>query len=126
MQLFHTMTKYILLLFLLFSTITSSAQSKECDCQNRVYINYDKADFVFNGKVLKRLSHRLNGNNVIQFRVYQMIKGKQTGETVAIMIPCLTTDCCGILFEKGKRYQVYARLVDGNYLTYLCSETKEL
>src|SRR5690606_37319392 len=84
------------------------------------------ADIVFVGKVVSvKNKGGFSGYNII-FKRCVIEKGKMKNKRISVFVPCLTDPCCGINFEKGKKYRVYALKQGGELKTNLCTETTEV
>jgi hypothetical protein len=83
------------------------------------------SDAVFLGKVIKtrRDAKGINeGNLFATFRVRQLWKGG-LGQEVVIETPP-NSAACGVAFQEGKEYLIYASMQDGSLRTHLCTRTK--
>lgn len=82
------------------------------------------SDAVFLGEVIKtrRDGRGVNeGNLFATFRVRQILKGDLQEEVVIETGP--NSAACGVPFQKGKEYLVYASMRDGQLRTHLCTRT---
>lgn len=82
------------------------------------------SDAVFLGEVIKtrRDGSGVNeGNLFATFRVRQILKGDLQEEVVIETGP--NSAACGVPFQKGKEYLVYASMRDGQLRTHLCTRT---
>lgn len=104
--------------FILISFVLSA-----CDCNENSYINIENADIVFVGKVIKIKEADVNKNNQIKFEIFSFNKGEQKKNKIIVGVPCLCVACCGISFERGKKYKVFAIYRANKLTTNLCSQT---
>ncbi len=80
-----------------------------------------QADAVFTGRVVE-IRNGQEGQLKVRFNVRKVYKGAVKESQV--VRTANNEAACGIEFESGKRYTVFAEKSDGKYLTGLCSGTK--
>lgn len=119
------MRGYISLLALLFLFVgVESAQACSCVPPPPPSEAVAASDAVFLGKVIKtrRTGSGINeGNLLATFRVRHIVKGDLQEDVVIETGP--NSAACGVPFEKGKEYLVYASMQDGQLRTHLCTRT---
>lgn len=84
------------------------------------------SDMVFYGQVIKtrRDANDINeGSLFATFRVRQIWKGELEPEIVIETAP--NSAMCGVGFEKGDQYLVYASMQEGRLHTHLCTRTRQ-
>ena len=114
------MKPFIRVFFLLIVLVTLGSFSWACSCAaSSVEGKLQNSDLVFHGSVDSKV---VNGNlmeNV--FSVQTAYKG-ELGDFVSIFTASSPVgSLCGIGFETGYDYLIYARVVDGKYTASLCS-----
>ena len=113
-----------LLLLLTASVGIQLAQACSCVTPFLPQAAFEASYAVFLGEVIKtrRDGQDINqGNLFATFRVRQIWKGDLEAEEVVMTGP--NSAACGVGFQKGKRYLVYASQRDGHLYTHLCSRT---
>lgn len=115
--------KYLLALAFLFLTFGAS-ESFACSCappSQTTNDDFQKATAVFVGRVLD-VQRKENAENItVKFTVQKYWKGK-ISNTVKVMTAS-NSAACGVNFEVGKDYLVYATENNGKLSTNLCSRT---
>jgi hypothetical protein len=116
----------IILLFFLLSvfSLPFASSSFACSClpPGSPFAELEKSDAVFSGKVLGVKTD--NSTLQAKIRVNEAWKGMDSKEVT--VHTSIDSAGCGVNFETGKEYIVYAYQEDGKYTTYLCSRTAEL
>jgi hypothetical protein len=112
--------KYFIVLFLTILNFQSIA----CDCASIKSLK--DADVAFMGKVIEvqRIEEPYRRYE-ITFQVSRWIKGTEKKKTIIVDTPCLLDMCCGINFQAGEVYQVYAYAEDKRVKTSLCWGTRK-
>jgi hypothetical protein len=83
-----------------------------------------KAAAVFAGEVVRLSGGSGEGTVTVTFRVSRVWKGPQE-RTLVVTTPGSSASC-GVSFEEGKSYLVYAEGEQEDLRAYLCSRTAEL
>lgn len=115
--------KYLLAFAFLFLTFGAS-EAFACSCappSQTTNDDFQKATAVFVGRVLD-VQRKENAENItVKFAVQKYWKGK-ISNTVKVMTAS-NSAACGVNFEVGKDYLVYANENNGKLSTGLCSRT---
>ena len=112
-------------LLIAFLVILFSVPANACDCDS--IKGYKDADAVFTGKVLKiQRAEQPYIRYEITFQVNKWIKGKRKNLKIVVDSPCLLEACCGIAFQTGELYQVYAFKDEKRLETTQCWATRKI
>lgn len=116
----------ICLLFFLVSlfSLPFAPTSFACSClpHGTPSQELEKSDAVFSGEVLNVKTD--NSTLQAKIRVKEAWKGMDSKEVT--VHTSIDSASCGVNFETGKEYIIYAYQEEGKYTTYLCSRTAEL
>ncbi|MGD6832528.1 hypothetical protein ACQCT5_10215 [Sutcliffiella halmapala] len=114
---------FLFLLISLFS-LPFSSSTYACSClpPGTPLAELEKSDAVFSGKVIEVKTD--DSTLIAKISVKESWKGMDSKETT--VHTAIDSAGCGVNFETGKEYIVYAYQEDGKYTTYLCSRTAEL
>jgi hypothetical protein len=114
---------FLFFLISLFS-LPFSSSSYACSCfpPGTPTEELEKSDAVFSGKVIDVKTD--DSTLRAKIRVKESWKGMDSKEVT--LNTSIDSAGCGVNFETGKEYIVYAYQEDGKYITYLCSRTAEL
>ncbi|WP_078379186.1 hypothetical protein [Sutcliffiella halmapala] len=118
--------KVLILFFLLtLFSLPFASTSFACSClpPGSPSQELDKSDAVFTGEVTG-IKGKYNSTVEAKINVKESWKGIDATEVT--VYTANDSASCGIDFEVGKEYIIYAYLEDGNYTTYLCTRTAEL
>jgi hypothetical protein len=111
--------------FIVLLTFFFGVRANACDCDS--IKGAKDADAVFKGKVLK--VQRMEEPYIryeITFQITKWIKGKSKKRNIVIDTPCLLEACCGIAFQTGEVYQVYAFEDENRLETTQCWATRKI
>ena len=102
-----------------------SIQANACDCDS--IRGLEEATVAFRGKVLnvQRIEEPYRRYE-ITFHVDKWLKGTDKKKSIVINTPCLFDACCGIPFQKGEVYRVYAFEDEKRLYTNLCWMTAKI
>lgn len=114
---------FLFFLISLFS-LPFSSSSYACSClpPGTPTEEMEKSGAVFSGKVIDVKTD--DSTLSAKISVKESWKGMDSKEVT--VDTALDSAGCGVNFEKGKEYIVYATLEEGKYITSLCSRTAEL
>lgn len=115
------MIKMKLILLIVVISLLSIKGTYGCSCSD--ILGYDRAAYVFTGKVI---SIKKGGMYEITMRVKKVAKGEIKSTNVVVYTPCMWDSCCGIKFNPGERYKIFAYDSDGKIYTNLCTETRRI
>jgi hypothetical protein len=116
------MKKATLLVALFLTLIQLNAFACKCR-QQTIEENMASADHVFSGKVMK--IKKSQSSLTVFVRVAKQFKGKIRFKTIEIMTASESA-ACGVNFQKGKEYVIYANNGDKKCLnTSSCTRTTE-
>lgn len=116
--------KKILVYILMIFGIASVAYACSCIPQS-TQEHFNQNDVVFTGKVVNKDSKMLSDYYVVTFEVYKQYKGDVVSKNIEI-VTHQSSATCGVNFEEGKEYVVFASDADGELMTGLCSGTSDL
>lgn len=111
----------------------SAANSFACSCpddpdlttEQKIEFGYKKAFLVFSGKVVEVKPNPSNKYQlIIKLETDKFWKGVSSKEI--ILSTAINGAGCGVLFEIGKKYLVYADQINGEISAHLCTRTKPL
>ena len=117
------------LIYLSTLLLLSSTQAFSCDCLPNSSVREAKSSStnIFSGVVTEKIKYQIEGASnpiselLISLRIHQIWKGKKQ-EYIKIRVPS-TKEGCGLEFEVGKKYLVYA--VGGKTpICHRCTRTK--
>ncbi|KAA0546378.1 hypothetical protein FZW96_16920 [Bacillus sp. BGMRC 2118] len=118
------------LTFLLSLTLFTPSQSFACSCMapGTVEEEFNRANSVFSGKVIRIEENSSSPDNLTPIKVVFEVKNTWKGTQDSEVAVYTGTDSasCGYSFVQGKKYLVYASESDGHMTTSLCSITKPL
>jgi len=114
---------FLFLLISLFS-LPFSSSSYACSCMppGTPLAEMEKSDAVFSGEVIDVKTD--DSTLTAKISVKESWKGMDSKEVT--VNTAIDSAGCGVNFETGKEYIVYASLEEGKYITSLCSRTAEL
>jgi Tissue inhibitor of metalloproteinase len=118
------MKKATLLVALFLTLIQFDAFACKCR-QQTIEENMASADHVFSGKVMKIKTSKSSQQITVFVRVAKQFKGKIRFKTIEITTSS-EPSACGVNFQKGREYVIYANNSDKNRLnTSSCTRTTE-
>ncbi len=128
----NSLSWLILAVLLISPLVVAPAVVHACSCLPGDTDSYFKdAEYVFKGKAasldLAEGEDAITGagTNVITFDNVKLYKGESASESIEVSTTSQSASC-GVNFEEGKTYMVYASESDGVLSTFLCSGTTEL
>jgi hypothetical protein len=112
--------------FVLLCTIFVAPDALACSCipPGPPADELQKAAAVFAGEVVRMTGGEGEGTVTVTFRVSKVWKGPQE-RTLVVTTPGSSASC-GVSFEEGKSYLVYAHGEEGELMVNLCSRTAAL
>jgi hypothetical protein len=96
-----------------------------CRCVDSTVENdYNRSELVFTGMVIDIVPTRNGGSFAINFQIRKVWKGDPLLDIIQI-ITCKDPTCCGVSFNMGQEYEVFAWKGEGDYYaTSICSKTQ--
>jgi len=128
MKMFRRMTVFVLIAALMW-VAAPPERSFACSCVGFTTLEAkDHADEVFRGTVTEVKKPWLSNNSGDQAKITLQVDEVWKGEAeqVILVYSSLFDASCGVEFEVGKTFLVFAKYSDGWLKTSMCSGTKEV
>jgi hypothetical protein len=123
MKMIGTVLLFLWLTALSFTFFSATSYACSCLPPGSPKEELAKVDAVFSGEVLS-VKDKYNSTKQVKVKVIESWKGIASKNIT--IYTSIDSASCGVHFESGKEYLIYAHLEDGKYTTYLCSRTSEL
>jgi hypothetical protein len=117
--------RYYIILFLILLAGAAVGQTQECDCEEGATVEefQQKADLIFEGKLIHATTNWMSGGMKYTFLVNQYWKKRV--DSLVFVNADFEESACGLPFEKDQIYLVYATK-GFSVKTNRCSGTKKL